>query len=555
MALFALPLAALCCVLSCLNPVAVDKDEPVEYTADGRPLINVSLKTTRGGGGGAARSLTPELAQAGPNFYEAVFVDPLDPATYYRTAWHKGQTAKIKVPTGNYGGVDKAILLAGRSDGRILLATGELTAANGGGSDTDIQADTTSITFTLTALECVIDDTAASGFQITTPPNSGGTTKINGRTIPYFNVPKNDATVQAKLTVTGVPAAAGPIYPLKLKGKSILTSVGYATELDRPASVEAPVGTGIPADTGVTLDGDSGASLKQDVTLSLKTSNTDGWCALAVDVPLSAYVTTNNHDVWHLRSGINYTQLDYGAASPGGMTLLRVGNPAGGGLVITSIPDPSTYITRIVGGILTKVRLLDYPDWANANATARAEILAGWMSPDYDFGGGLTIAKDDIREVILGDDLAGLTVIPDDFLEECSNLTSIDLSGLSNVTTIGDNFLGGSYDLTSIDLSPLSQVTAVGEWFLTSCPSLTRLDLSVMSGLIPPVSPGSYAIGGYFLRNTTPVEVDMGLIPADNINPSGNFYAYTLQTIWWVDDVNRYRLLFPNINPDRFQHR
>jgi hypothetical protein len=51
-AFFALPLAALCCVLSCLNPMAVDKDEPVEYTADGRPLINVSLKTTRGGGGG-----------------------------------------------------------------------------------------------------------------------------------------------------------------------------------------------------------------------------------------------------------------------------------------------------------------------------------------------------------------------------------------------------------------------------------------------------------------------------------------------------------------------
>jgi hypothetical protein len=270
-------------------------------------------------------------------------------------------------------------LLAGRSDGHILLATGELTAASA-----NITASTTNITFILTSLECVIDDTAASGFQIT-PTNSGGTTKINGRTIPYFNVPKNDAAVQAKLTVTGVPSAAAN-YPLKLNGKSILTSVGYATELDRPASVEAPIGTGIPADTGVTLDGDSGASLKQDITLSLKTSNTDGWCALAVDVPLSAYDPDKGHDVWHLRSGINYTQLDYGTSSPGGMTLLRVGNPAGGGLVITSIPDISSYIT-IVGG--TKYRLLDYPGWANANATARAQMLAGYM-PNYNFGGGLT---------------------------------------------------------------------------------------------------------------------------------------------------------------------
>jgi hypothetical protein len=168
-------------------------------------------------------------------------------------AWHKGQTAKIKVPAGNYATVDKAILLAGRFDGRALtlLAAGELTRVNGV-DGTNIDDSTTSVTFTLTALECAIQKSADSGFQITTPGNSAGTTTINGRTIPYFNIPKNNATVQAKLTVDGVPAA-GANYPLKLNESSSaakITSIGYYTERDPPAEVVLQSGTGVTVNGG-----------------------------------------------------------------------------------------------------------------------------------------------------------------------------------------------------------------------------------------------------------------------------------------------------------------
>jgi hypothetical protein len=131
--------------------------------------------------------------------------------------------------------------------------------------------------------------------------------------------------------------------------------VGYATEGNPPARIDPR--DGYPAGSGVELLGDGGRSLYtvSGVTakLYLKTIGVDdGWCALAVDLPLTAYYdeanpeATAGHDLWRLRTGINYHQLDYGPVSaasysPGGMTLLRVGNPAGGGLVITgSFPPP-----------------------------------------------------------------------------------------------------------------------------------------------------------------------------------------------------------------------
>jgi len=71
--------------------------------------------------------------------------------------------------------------------------------------------------------------------------------------------------------------------------------------------------------------------------------------------------------------------------------------------------------------------------------------------------------------------------IGDCFLEKCSNLTTIDLSHLSQVTRIGDWFLYNCSSLTTIDLSPLSQVTQIGMFFLSGCSNLTTIDLSHLS--------------------------------------------------------------------------
>ena len=66
------------------------------------------------------------------------------------------------------------------------------------------------------------------------------------------------------------------------------------------------------------------------------------------------------------------------------------------------------------------------------------------------------------------------------FLYECSNLTTIDLSALSQVTQIGNYFLSSCSNLTTIDLLPLSQVTQIGNGFLSGCSNLTTIDLSAL---------------------------------------------------------------------------
>ena len=84
-------------------------------------------------------------------------------------------------------------------------------------------------------------------------------------------------------------------------------------------------------------------------------------------------------------------------------------------------------------------------------------------------------------------DLSGLSnvkVIGDKFLQGCTGLKSLDLSGLSNVEVIGENFLYGCTGLTSLDLSPFSKVTRFDEDFLRNCTSLTTLDLSGLSQVI-----------------------------------------------------------------------
>jgi hypothetical protein len=81
-----------------------------------------------------------------------------------------------------------------------------------------------------------------------------------------------------------------------------------------------------------------------------------------------------------------------------------------------------------------------------------------------------------LKAVYFGE-LNDVTTIDDDFLYECSALTSIDLSGLTNLTTISDDFLFYCCALTSIDLSGLTNLTTIGDYFLFYCYGLTSIDL------------------------------------------------------------------------------
>ena len=88
------------------------------------------------------------------------------------------------------------------------------------------------------------------------------------------------------------------------------------------------------------------------------------------------------------------------------------------------------------------------------------------------------------------------------FLAQCSNLTAIDLSGLTALTSIGDGFLADCLNLTAVDLSGLTAVTSIGLFFLFQCSNLTAVDLS---GLTAVASIGDQFLAG--CSNLTAVDL------------------------------------------------
>ncbi|MDR0599936.1 MAG: hypothetical protein LBG84_07645, partial [Treponema sp.] len=74
-------------------------------------------------------------------------------------------------------------------------------------------------------------------------------------------------------------------------------------------------------------------------------------------------------------------------------------------------------------------------------AAAQAALLAGYTTSKII--GPLSFQKNQVQELVLGGDLAGLTAVPDYFACYFNNLTAVDLSGLSGVTSFRDGFLAG----------------------------------------------------------------------------------------------------------------
>jgi len=144
---------------------------------DGQPWgVELAINT-----GGASRAMTDNIAKGWVNYYEVAFMYN---DVIYRAKWRLGSVGRIAVPFGNYDTADPAngdsvaalagkgaaILFAGRFDSKTLLAVGNLTGVTGG-SGTTIDAATTGVTFTLTALTTDVKADFDSSFQITGGPS------------------------------------------------------------------------------------------------------------------------------------------------------------------------------------------------------------------------------------------------------------------------------------------------------------------------------------------------------------------------------------------------
>ncbi|MDR0598904.1 MAG: hypothetical protein LBG84_02310 [Treponema sp.] len=134
------------------------------------------------------------------------------------------------------------------------------------------------------------------------------------------------------------------------------------------------------------------------------------------------------------------------------MTLLRVGNPVGGGILIASELGISSYIK--VNGVT--YRLMDNPAWAGLDAAGRIALLCnnGYPSSTISIG-PLSFQKGQVQELVLGGDLAGLTTVPNNFARHFTNLTAVDLSGLSGVISVGYGFLYGCSGLREVNMGTI----------------------------------------------------------------------------------------------------
>jgi len=335
---------------------------------DGQVMKTITIKVE---GVGVPRALNKTNATtAGPgaaDYYEVVFKSG---TKYYEVAWDDTDgSATITIPIANYANTgNDAILFAGLKSNKTLLGVGTISTTVGGagaGSNSNVTAATTGVTFTVTALTNGISNIAASStFKITGPTND----VVHGR---------NYAT-----TATGnTPAiAVGPIFPIP--------GVESGTAYSNPTSA---AGGDITAEYSVTIPHNSGVILQAawsitpvilspwpgpeaaagggavaytptaktnnaalsattvfDFSINVSAVTSDGLCAFTIDAPVRALSSTATYEnsnaqtpfVWHIRGGTDNANADDGSGT-GAAVVLAVGTHANFTRQIT-ITNPGT---------------------------------------------------------------------------------------------------------------------------------------------------------------------------------------------------------------------
>jgi len=289
-------------VTSCDN-IPVPGSEPVEYTADGRQLVTLTVNV---GGTVNGRSLTDPLAKAGADFVEVVFKKGSD---IFRAEGVFPTPIKIKIPTGSYT-IDEAIVLVGRESDYVLLATGVMSGTTpvSSGSDFQISDSTTKITFTVQSLTANIK---AGGGSFEIAENTGSPTAIEdnpdfaGKTAvgsygadpnknPWFQLPSNTSGIDATLTIAGLSATGSKI--VRASGVNAVTASKVTlTAEDLPSIAVSSPNVGDPITNG-------------QITITLATpvniANSPNRYGIIFNVPVVGYESgIQNQVTWVIRGG------------------------------------------------------------------------------------------------------------------------------------------------------------------------------------------------------------------------------------------------------------
>ena len=146
------------------------------------------------------------------------------------------------------------------------------------------------------------------------------------------------------------------------------------------------------------------------------------------------------------------------------------------------------------------------------------------LSSVTDLGGGFLDMCSGLTEVDLSP-LSNVTVIGSYFLELCMKLTSVDLTPLSKVTRIEKNFLAKCIALKTVDLSPLSSATYIGDRFLWDCRVLENINLSVFKNV--------ESIGNYFLAECASLK-RISCDGLSSVKSIGSYFLYKCETVQYI---------------------
>jgi hypothetical protein len=169
-----------------------------------------------------------------------------------------------------------------------------------------------------------------------------------------------------------------------------------------------------------------------------------------------------------------------------------------------------TYVTATIVELTTNMAA------ANAYFTAHPNVTLVLMAPE---GDTLNLQRGNIPAELRKLSIVGyhVTTIGDYFLNDCTGLTTVDLTRLSKVTHIRAGFLYNCSELRALDLTPLSNVTQIGDYFLSNCRGLTALDLTLLSNIT--------RIGNDFLHNCSRLTT-IDLSPLSKVTSIGNVFLH-----------------------------
>jgi hypothetical protein len=239
-----------------------------------------------------------------------------------------------------------------------------VTATGTGTGSATISPNTSSVTFTLSALTNDVKPSTSSTFKITGPTTPFDyqtstilgdfpTAEINGVTYPLFRIPKNSADTTATYKVniplisvatfdqptnTGIIINDNPGIAPKLPSTGFYYETDYGVTVKGGTTPISPISGAVPANGEFTLSID---------TTGLET----GLSQLSIEVPVCAIDKTNDSPgTWYIRGGMSQNILDAGVGvsgaqdSLGGAVLLGVGAVQSSGFQIDT--ELITYVTQ-----------------------------------------------------------------------------------------------------------------------------------------------------------------------------------------------------------------